>query len=106
MAGPIVGAAARALIGVAGKALKRYAKGSGTRKADNFEKTKLRNEQRRAASQALRKKTEELESIRSDMNATSKRLIKERNDATQRVTDAVGRAVKQGAMHSGSKTKQ
>ena len=106
MAGALVGLASRA-ISAAGKAVKQYARGSGSRKAaDSFEKTKLRNEQRRAASQALRKKAEELDSIRSDMTATSKRLVKERNEATQRVTDAVGKAVKQGAMHGAPKTKQ
>ena len=105
MAGP-VGLAARAIVTAAGKALKKYAKGSSSRRADSFEKTRARNEQRKAATQALRKKSEELAAIRDDMNASAKRLSKERDEATQRVTEAVGKAVRQGAMHGAPKTKQ
>ena len=77
MAGP-VGLAARAIATAAGKALKKYARGSGTRKADSLEKAQAR----------------ELESIRSYMNSTSKRAVKEREEATKRVAEAVSRAVK------------
>ena len=54
MAG-IVGLAVRG-VQAAGKALKQYARGSGSRKADSFEKTRRSNEERRAARQALRKR--------------------------------------------------
>ena len=106
MAGPLIGAAVRAVTSAA----KKYAKGVTSRKAAKSAETAARNahrnEVRKAATRALQKKSEELAAIRDDMNASAKRLIKERDEATRRVTGAVSRAVKQGAMHGAPKTKQ
>lgn len=104
------GVIARAVVGAVTSAAKKYAKGVKSRRAAKSEETTarnaLRNEERKAANQALRKKSEELAAIRDDMNATAKRLSKERDEATKRITEAVGTASKQGALLKAPKTRQ
>ena len=104
------GVIARAVVGAVTGAAKKYAKGVTSRKAAKSAETAARNaarnEERKAATQALRKKSEELAAIRDDMNASAKRLSKERDEATKRITEAVGNASRQGAMHKAPKTKQ
>lgn len=104
------GAIARAVIGAVTGAAKKYAKGAATRKASKSAETAARNaarnEQSKAASRALRQKSEELAAIRDDMNASAKRLSKERDEATKRITETVGNASRQGALLNAPKTKQ
>jgi flagellar motility protein MotE (MotC chaperone) len=71
MAGPLIGLAARALAGVAGKAIKQYAKGSGTRKPSRLSE----------AGKDLKEVNKGLKNLEKDIKKDAKKLAKDRETA-------------------------
>jgi len=107
MAGPLIGLAARAIAGLAGKkAAKQYAKGSGSRKAALSAETQAKRE---ALSRSLQETSAGLKKLKKDMQASVKEQKIRQDAATKEATQFAKKLIDAGSKGSvlkGPGTKQ